>query len=301
MALERAEPLARGDFRVKAGETTELEIDLVPPNSTGLCTIRGTVRANGEPLAGARVNAYNDGEHWGEVGEDGRYEITGVPAGPIKLTVCFVQKKGNSTIMQGVRTDEITLQPGQHWTQDYDLTTYRVEVTVRGRGGESPVEDVRVKLRGLEPANRDTSILGITDGDGHASLEVTCAGTFRLEADHPDVGFASQVLSVPAGWSITLELDAGVPCAGVFSLPDDLRAPRFVGSYLRFRYEDETGRAARYLFVERDRRGGPFNIAGMRPGKYEVSFSWGDGGSLPIEFVLPPLGSTDLRFDFEGP
>ena len=97
-----------------------------------------------------------------------------------------------------------------------------------------------------------------------------------------------------------MELDPGVPCAGTFSVSNDLMAPRFTGSYLQFKNMSEGG-VTRYLHLERDRRGGPFSIAGLAPGRYEVRFSWGSDGSAPIEFILPPEGSGNLVFDFARP
>ncbi len=302
--MDRTSPLAEGPFRVEAGEVARLDIEIGSPGGGLPCTVRGTVRLNGEPLEDARVQAMAGGdqrENSGKTDEDGRYEITGVAPGEVELVVWFGQKKGSTTIRYPIRRDTVRLAPGQQWNQDYDFTTYRVSVRVLSHGEKEPIEDADVSLRGADPANREASAFGLTDEDGEVSLEVTAAGSFTLTATHPGAGQARQSVAVPAGFTVELELDPGVPCAGTFSTPQGLAPPANYWIYLRFLGEGAGESEARYLPLARGaQRGGPFSIAGLEPGNYTVSWGWGEGGSLPLVFTLPPEGSTNLKFDFQA-
>ncbi|MBI4881128.1 MAG: sigma-70 family RNA polymerase sigma factor [Planctomycetes bacterium] len=303
MEMNRMSPLAEGPFRVEAGKVASLDIEIHSPAGGAACVVRGTIRANGEPMAGTRVQAVSSDprENFGEADEQGRYEITGVQPGEVELVVWFAQKKGTSTILQPRRRDTIHLAPGQQWNQDYDFTTYRVSVRVCRQGSEEPLEDARVTFRGAEPANQEASAFGLTDEDGEVSIELTAAGSFTLMAAHPGAGQARQSVIVPAGFTTTLELDPGAPCAGTFSTPQDLAPPADCWIYLRFLGEGTGEPEALYLPLERGaQRGGRFSIAGLEPGNYTVSWGWGSGGSLPLAFTLPPEGSTNLFFDFQA-
>ena len=132
-------------------------------------------------------------------------------------------------------------------------------------------------------------------------MRVSAAGGFSPEAAEADVGAETELIRVPSHWPVRLDLKPGVACAGTFSVASELVVPRFTGPYLRSRSATGDRPRSRYLHLDRERRNERFNIAGLTPDRYEVSYSCGDAGSAPIEFVLPPEGSHQLEFEFVNP
>ena len=161
------------------GQELQLVLGGLPP---GPVRVHGTVRAGGEPVAGARVwvsgrGLDEYGEHL-ECDENGRFEIVLREPGAYDFGLHAVDGEGMVTFREEVPAVA-------EWQLDFQLPTGAVSGTVFGPDG-SPLEGVRLSLQIEGPASASATRFGwaqaASDARGGYRFGSLAPGTYRVRA-----------------------------------------------------------------------------------------------------------------------
>lgn len=295
LSLEgRSSPLRRGMVLIEDGETTELRIELVGGDAA-TASVRGRVTQDGAPVTEARVQCAStdaSGEKTYEsmtTQADGRFELSGLPAGDASLTVALQQ----GPITGVARRIAFVLTSGELRTQDVDLRS--LPVPVRVVKGGLPVDGAQVSLQDDE--ERWLSVT--SDARGDAPLRTFAPGPIRIRVQH-DLGIAHREVVVPDGGlpaPLEIVLQDGIPFAGRFTLDDELAD---AGGPLALRVAFYDGQLFSSRTVPLDEGARTFRVFGLDAGMFWVELRAGDLESEKFEFELDVAGDDTLEFAFEA-
>ncbi len=293
--------LAQGVVVVREGETTELHLELIPESSPMSCSIEGKFFFPRSMELEHRVYLDGKSSHEQTLKEDGSFSIRGITPGEVRLGLLETRVEGTTTYLSEVHWELLTLSPGesrQHEVHfDVPLTVQLLVTDSRGK----PIPGTSIQVHGVEEHNQRLSRFVETDPEGRAAVELMKSGMVRVVAEHQTEGWTASIWDPTSNDVLTLELDPGVPCAGIFAAPVPAGLAPQTRTYLRFARTDES-RPSRLLFVNQPR--GDFQIAGLAPGPYQVNYGWaGREESQPLFFELSDDGNRqlDLRFELQAP
>lgn len=227
------EDVPPGEFRVTSGADEEtvtveagrtIEVVLGLSTTSGLC-IEGRVTRGGEPVAGARLNAYLKGAATPEVHEtrsraDGTYELSVSAPGPHTI---YVQAESAG------RSLNVTVPDQGRVRQDIELPTGIVRGRVLGTDGE-PASGIQLFV--VAPGNANGSMR--SDSQGRFEVIGLSAGSYRLSA----MAWRDYMTVAPyVSPSLTFELAEGETL-------DDLELRLETPSFVEGRVSHEDGSSA---------------------------------------------------------
>ena len=224
-------PAEQSPVTVTAGATTaavDLGLTDTPATVSGTVTDADT----GAPISGATVSTDAANGAGGPVttGTDGSYTLTGLPEGPVDLTV----DPPDTTHIVGTAT--VTATGGSTTTANITLDPVgTVTATVDAGDGTTPLPGVTVDVVGPSPGSADApeqTQSEVTDSSGQISVTGLSTGTYDLQVPGSDVHQSFAIgtgdrtttvdLSVPTGTvSGQVEDATGDPVAGVQVSLDD--------------------------------------------------------------------------------
>lgn len=292
-----AEPRATATVEVVAARVTQVDLDISRNGGTG--AIRGSVRLDGGAADRFVVLAHCAGETLrANTDASGRFELDGVPAGAVRLSIGRPVKVGATTLADLFLHRDFALQPEQVLDLEFAFTTIDVAVLVIDRATGAPRAGVTVELQGVDSATQGLHDQQASGSAGVAALSTFVAGEYLLIADDPQVGRGSARVDLQAtagSEPIRIELDPGVPCAGRFVLP-----PGFsVGTGAAYEIEVSSGEFERAIEGAGDDL--TFDIRGAGPGTYEVLLYATDSGKRATgTFDLAETGRADLVVTLEA-
>ncbi|HEX8360039.1 MAG TPA: carboxypeptidase regulatory-like domain-containing protein [Longimicrobium sp.] len=177
----------------------------------GAGVLAGTVRnrANGAPLAGARVAVWWNGPSGtvrGEVESDaeGQYRFCGAPPGVrLSARASFLGRGGETTtltipgaepVMRDLTTFVVSaaVQAGGEYLQATGVAAMSLEGRVVDAESGDPVAGARVRLGEGEEART-------TDRRGAFSVRRVPHGTYRVQIEHPDYGLQTRWIALGGG------------------------------------------------------------------------------------------------------
>lgn len=233
---------------------------------SGGATLRGTVSGLPETLrGGVTVSANGPREFWATVrtGPDGRFELSGVPAGQISVRASAGDFASGTTRSANA---SVTVAEGQ--------TEAEVEIVFEGDGalsgrvtrGGKPVADARI-VAGAARTGRSAS--GRTDETGAYRIEGLTPGEYevRVSADaYGRAGNVSRTVKVDG----EARLDVELPIASLFGLVVDASTKQPLGE-VRVAASLETGSESRSGAAQSDSNG-RFFVEELEEATYALTF-----------------------------
>ncbi len=294
------EDIERGDFEIREGQTTELEIRHEDAQSesvglgAGTATVEGRILIDGAPAQGLTVSLQGEGIEKlesVELAADGSFQFLAAPAGQVVLAV-ETRRHGKRYMTDPTLSRDFVLQlePGQVQRLDFDWTTTAVEIRVLDPRGE-PAPDVPLSILGV---SNNVSIW--TDRSGRAAFPLLGSGAFRVQARHAEHGIGQAQFEVKEGEPlepITIRLSSGVPCAGHVRIDG---APEQGTAGLAFRGRRGSGVVSAQIELADGR--GDFRVVGLEPGKYLVYLYGFETDFGLVEMELGPSGDESLELVF---
>ncbi len=190
-----------GPVVVRAGETAEVQIALRP--SWG---IRGSVSSVGRQWAGAEITACGffagGAEAKTVTGNDGLYELEGLPPGKYELRAKAQTHDGRSVVMQR------TIAVAESSFQEVEFSLEEIRLTVRVKRAGTLVEGVPVAAS-ISTMWRHEAIGGEETAPGKHVFNLRGPGTYLLSAGDEDTTRIEKEITVAEGvndLSVDLEL-----------------------------------------------------------------------------------------------
>lgn len=303
-ARRRDPPLLAGSFRIEAGETTELVLELDPDfgASPGKARLRGLVAIDGQP--GKDVSVFATRQDTLEllranVEATGEFDFGWIAAGKLQLQVQRTRHMDDSDLGLWLFRERVVLAPGEERSLDIDVSKRTLEVLITDGDG-NPIDDATVVL--LEDHGQPVSdALHITGAEGRVLLASMRGGAHKLVCYQHAVGAATiEDVFAAAGSDAKLEvvLAPGVPCEGWLELP-----PGFAGEErgVAIAVWPEDTPYAHYGFrVEAKALNERVRIAGLVPGSYRISATCGANDTRAAQFELGPAGDRNLSWRLEA-
>jgi protocatechuate 3,4-dioxygenase beta subunit len=272
---------------VAPGEFIEL---FLTPESVLVGTV--VLASSGEPVEGAVVSTFSflGGRQYARTDESGRFRVDRLQPGTYKPTVESDDLYGEAAeqvhLGLGETSDEIVIRvhPAAH-----------VEGTVVIAGTERTCSDGSVRIERSQSDSKNARI----DEEGHVEFRAVLAGEYRVfvsctghlsEDEYEKLVIGEQsigdlVWEVREGLAIRGEVvdEAGQPLANVQVYAQQIVDP-------------EAARSQTTSTSQRSESDGRFELAGLLPGRYEVSASSWRGRPGPLEPITVELASgTDVN------
>lgn len=298
-----ASPPTAGDFATGA---LTANADVVFSN-TGMA--RGTVRrSSGAVVSGATITAATPTSlfTFPTSATDGRYSVFGLLPGSTTVTAAIAHSQNPSFTLKAVGT--VAVVAGEVKTTDLTIPATGVVtgVVTTAAGPVSP--NTLVRLYGIDPANTFAALQTFADTGGVYRFTDVPAGAMTVRVNDPITQVITNVPAVVVGDQtttvnvsmlaigsvvVTARFTNGQPAQGAFIEVQQSAVDQFfrgVGS------TDVNGR-----FTIANAPGGAFIVRAHRPGGF--SFVTVDtagsvtahGQAVPIDVVLPPLGTVVVR------
>jgi|GEM_PF-2838961 len=295
------ESLATGSFRLQAGATQVVDVELAPeffaqskPASTS--GLEGHVRIDGVDGLRLRVALAEERtgqlvREWEELGVGGEYLFDGLE--PVPHALLVIDGEIGTAGVAMLASDTVELRRDRLLRHDVDLSGFAVQVEVLDSTGE-PVDDAQLVAfpeidgyRGNPVARQGNS--------GAWELVLWEPGQYVLRAESPTAGLGVErlELSKSPGQRIELRLDPGVPCAGVVVLPEG-EAPDYARLAV---YKLDGSPTSTNVPLRLEGGLGHFEALGMTPGEYGGRLQLGDRDLRDLRFELPPGGDAGLRLE----
>jgi hypothetical protein len=179
--------------------------------SAGTGVLAGTVRnrANGAPLAGARVAVWWNGPSGAQRGEveadaEGHYRFCGAPQGArLSARATFLGRGGETITLTLPGADPVlrdlsafvisaTAQAGGQRLQSTGATSMSLEGRVVDSESGDPIVGARVRLGEGEEERA-------TDRRGAFTMRRVAHGTYRVQIEHPDYGLQTRWIALGGG------------------------------------------------------------------------------------------------------
>lgn len=227
-ALE-PEQIASGSFEIRAGERTEITIEIAPKGASTNASISGRITDGGRPMDVATIQL--DPDPMGtppEVDRDGNYSLDDLPPGKYTIRVMGATRNGDA-IGTALRGEEVVeLAAGEHRKVDFEFESLPLVVRVRQMGEVVPGAMIYAIPLGAIPEGGSDSdagpslpVVGLTDPEGTVRLPLLERGRYEISAVRDDRGFASTQFEFRGDASdpeLVLELDPGVTLTATYDV-----------------------------------------------------------------------------------
>ena len=188
--------LFRDDAVTVAVKGTGAVNDIDFPMKRGVTLIgRITDAEDGSPVAGAELSAGpidQDQVAWASTGRDGKYTLTGLPAGIVTVEVWSQRHIGE-------RVNLRLTNSGSTMSADFELGRGgTISGTVVNAATGKPIIDAEV---GAESVNGDgVNVYVGTDDNGTFTMEGLAAGSYRIRVDARRSGYIEQYYEAEKSW-----------------------------------------------------------------------------------------------------
>jgi hypothetical protein len=297
----RDDPLARGEFTIKEGETTEVAVDVAGGDGP-MAELYGTVWMNGVLAPDVSVRVEGPRNRTVKSDADGNYRFDALPAGKSKVLVEGLKDGDFFSLASVVHREEVELSGGESRRLDLILEV----VALRGRvTGPGPL-----------PAGLGTFVI----------LRDAAAGANQMTTPNPLTG-SYEFLHVPAAkYDLMVRRPGAAPFTATFEIDpkrgdveyDVALEPSIAvrGRVVLPEGVAPLGKDARGLLMLIDAEGRPagrgqvdgrtldYSIDDANPGDYRVQLFRGDGSGdtyVARAVTIPSGGSSNLTLTFEVP
>jgi hypothetical protein len=294
----RDDPLARGEFSIKEGETTEIVVDVAGGDGP-MAELFGTVWLNGVLAPDVSVRVEGPKNRTVKTDADGNYRFDALPAGKSKVLVEGLKDGDFFSLASVVHREEIELRGGESRRLDMLLEVVAVRGRVTGPGPLPAGLGTFVILRDTEAGANQMTTPNLITG-GYEFLHVP-AGKFDLMVRRQGA----------APWTTTLEVDphrGDVECdvelkpsiavRGRIVLPEGV-APAAADERGMLMLIDAQGRPAGRGQV--DWKTLDYSIDDANAGDYKAQLFRSDVTLIARAVTIPNGGSSNLTLTFEIP
>ena len=296
----RDDPLAKGEFAIGEGVTTEIVVDIAVGDGP-TAELYGTVWLNGSPTP--EVSVRFEGPKNRTVVSDGagNYRFDTLPAAKGKLLVQGLKDGDLFSLASVVHREEIELRPGESRRLDINLEVAAVRGRVTGPGPLPAALGTMVILRDAAGgANQMTMTNPLTGGYEFAHVP---AGKFDLMVRQKGAApFTTSIEVEPRRGDIDYDvvLQHAVALRGRVVLPEGAAAageanPRGATLFL----VDGDGRPAGRGKVDEENLS--YEFAEASPGEYGVRWYRNGQTLLVRKLEIPAGGAADVTLTFELP
>ena len=302
----RDDPLARGEFEIREGETTEIEVDVSGAADGPVAELHGSVWINGVPTGDLSIRVEGRRKVTVKSDERGDWRFETVPAGKSVLTVQGL-KEGGDLLQFGavMHREELELAAGESRRIDLNLAVAAVRGRVRGPGPLPAGLGTMVILR--SPAGAGGQFTTTNPLTGSFEFAHVPRGEYDLLVRRSGAApFTTSIVVEPSHGDVecNAELTASVAARGRVVLPEGEAAPTEdeaqgrVGGFLTL--IDGEGRPAGRGRI--DWKTAEFVVDDCAAGEYTAQlFLRRDRGLVARRVVIPAAGASDLVLRFEPP
>lgn len=297
----RDDPLAKGEFSIREGETTELLVDVAAGDGP-TAELYGSVWMNGAPAADVSIRFEGPKNRTVKSDDAGNYRFDALPAAKGRVLVQGLKDGDLFSLGNVVHREEVELRPGESRRLDINLEVAAVRGRVTGPGPLPAGLGTTVILRDATGgANQFSMTNPLTGGYEFAHVP---AGKFDLMVRQKGAAPYSTTIEVePRRGDVELDiaLQFAISIRGRVVLPE--------GAAAAANDDDRTG-STLFLVDTEGRPAGRGRVDGRKltyvfeeatPGVFGVRW-YRQGQTLLVRKVeIPAGGASDLTLPFELP
>jgi hypothetical protein len=297
----RDDPLAKGEFSIREGETTELVVDVAAGDGP-TAELYGSVWMNGAPAADVSIRFEGPKNRTVKSDDAGNYRFDALPAAKGRVLVQGLKDGDLFSLGNVVHREEVELRPGESRRLDINLEVAAVRGRVTGPGPLPAGLGTMVILRDAAGgANQFSMTNPLTGGYEFAHVP---AGKFDLLVRQKGAAPYSTTIEVePRRGDVELDiaLQFAISIRGRVVLPE--------GAAAAANDDDRTG-STLFLVDAEGRPAGRGRVDGRKltyvfeeatPGEFGVRW-FRQGQTLLVRKVeIPAGGANDLTLPFELP
>ncbi|MCI0587401.1 MAG: carboxypeptidase-like regulatory domain-containing protein [Planctomycetes bacterium] len=294
---EVASEMAEVEGTVEEGKTTTVEIDLRGEAGENVGTIRGRAWVNGRPAEGALVRAWSKRARTTKVDASGVYELTGVPAGDVRVNLSLPRDDGIPGGQQ-LQARRVKLQTGAVEEVSFELETGRLAGKVLSAKAGTPIPYAQVWARRVPEQGEEregwSNPFAVADSEGRFRMAAVRAGTYDVSARMDRYANATARATVTAGGDtadVVLSLSSAIVVKGriVFDAAPDEKQWMGLSFHRGPSEEHDWAGWARVRLPE-----GTFETDDLGPGTYTVRVNGPDVRYRRVEVVVPEGGTDAL-------
>jgi hypothetical protein len=294
----RDDPLARGEFSIKEGETTELAVDVAGGDGP-MAELYGSVWMNGVLAPDVSVRVEGPRNRTVKTDDAGNYRFDALPAGKSRLLVEGLKDGDFFSLASVVHREEIELRGGESRRLDLMLEVVAVRGRVTGPGPLPAGLGTFVILRDAAAGTNQMTTPNLLTG-GYEFLHVP-AGKYDLMVRRQGAAPFTTTLTVdPSRGDVEQDvaLEPSIAVRGKVVLPDGV-APFAADERSMLMLVDQEGRPAGRGMV--DGRTLDYSIDDANPGDYKVQLFRGSVTYVAHGVTIPGGGASNLTLRFEIP
>jgi hypothetical protein len=294
----RDDPLARGEFSIKEGETTEIVVD-VGGGDGPTADLFGSVWMNGVLTPDVSVRVEGPKKRTVKSDADGNYRFEALPAGKSMVLVEGLKDGDFFSLASVVHREEVELRGGESRRLDLMLEVVALRGRVTGPGPLPAGLGTFVILRDTAAGANQMTTPNLITG-GYEFLHVP-AGKFDLMVRRQGAAPYSTSLEIdPSRGDVELdvELQPSIAVSGRVVLPEGF-APLKEDDRGLLMLVDAQGRPAGRGRV--DWKTLEYSIDDANPGDYKVQLFRSDVTLVAHAVKIPSGGTSNLTLQFELP
>jgi hypothetical protein len=298
----RDDPLARGEFRIREEETTEIAVDVSGAGDGPSAEIFGLVRVNGVPAADLSIRVEGPRNVTAKSDERGEWRLESIPAGKSTLTVQGLKAGGDFMQLASVmHREELDLAGGDVRRIDLDLRVGAVSGRVTGPGPLPSGIGTTVLLR--SPDGGPAQFSAVNPLTGSYEFPTVPAGAYDLMVRKRGAApFTTSIVVDPARGEVEVDVELvdSITASGTIVLPKD--APPLPKEDLPRSWLvliDAQSRPAGRGRVDWATNG--FTIDDCAEGEYSAQLFRGDATFVARKVTIARGASSDLVLAFEKP
>ncbi len=308
------ELIARGNFEVAAGRTTEITIEIAPSGAATNATLVGRITEGGAPMKTAILQiSPNPLRRFTKIESDGTYRAENLPPGAYTVEVYAGVDMPEGTMLTPRSRKQVELGPGEQRALDFEFESHPLVVRVVQASAPIAGAAVRAIARHASQGgpnstaqNSVSAIPGMTKDSGEAELSLGQIGEHDIYATHPLHGYGHATVNLRGDGSdanLTIDLDPGVTLTATYDVASELGALDETCSIVIDSYDSHY---AVYRTLPVDPKSPSLRCEHLPPGKFTLSLErrtpQGNGSEIltsskPVEVEA---GSSNVHVHFEA-